>query len=85
MHGTIDTLITNSLTQKQKTRFIIVSDYQTLLAYDTKTTDTLDFRPFSETYKSEILSTKNVFRLSVIPLIEHIVQELRFTLIEDIG
>jgi len=34
------------------------------------------FRPFSETYKSETLSlpngTKNVFRLSVMPLIEHI-------------
>ena len=34
------------------------------------------FKPFSQTYKSETLSlpngTKNVFRLSVIPLIEHI-------------
>ena len=32
------------------------------------------FKPFSEKYKSETLSngTKNVFRLSVIPLIEHI-------------
>ena len=34
------------------------------------------FRPFSQTYKSETLSlsngAKNVFRLSVIPLIEHI-------------
>jgi len=32
------------------------------------------FRPFSDKYKSETLSdgTKNVFRLSVIPLIEHI-------------
>ncbi|MFT5660204.1 MAG: hypothetical protein ACI9TV_000845 [Sulfurimonas sp.] len=44
LHGTIDTLITNSLTHKQKTRFIIVSDYKTLLAYDTKTTDTLDIK-----------------------------------------
>jgi len=32
------------------------------------------FRPFSDKYDSETLSngTKNVFRLSVIPLIEHI-------------
>ena len=32
------------------------------------------FKPFSDKYKSETLSdgTKNVFRLSVIPLIEHI-------------
>lgn len=32
------------------------------------------FKPFSQTYKSETLSngTKNVFRLSVIPLVEHI-------------
>lgn len=42
LHGTIDTLRNDSATQKQKTRFIIVTDYKTLLAYDTKTTDTLD-------------------------------------------
>ena len=42
LHGTIDTLRNESITQKQKPRFIIVTDYKTLLAYDTKTTDTLD-------------------------------------------
>lgn len=42
LHGTIDTLINDSLTQKQKPRFIIVTDYKILLAYDTKTTDPLD-------------------------------------------
>ncbi len=42
LHGTIDTLRNDSATQKQKPRFIIVTDYKTLLAYDTKTTDTLD-------------------------------------------
>ena len=32
------------------------------------------FKPFSEKYKSETLSseTKSVFRLSIIPLVEHI-------------
>jgi hypothetical protein len=32
------------------------------------------FKPFSDTYKSEVLSNgiKKVFKLSVIPLIEHI-------------
>ena len=44
LHGTIDTLRTESATQKQKPRFIIVTDYETLLAYDTKTTDTLDIK-----------------------------------------
>jgi type II restriction/modification system DNA methylase subunit YeeA len=39
---TIDTLKNEVLTQKQKPRFVIVTDYQTLLAYDTKTSDTLD-------------------------------------------
>lgn len=42
LHGTIDTLKNDSATQKQKPRFIIVTDYKTLLAYDTKTTDPLD-------------------------------------------
>lgn len=42
LHGIIDTLRTDSATQKQKPRFIIVTDYKTFLAYDTKTTDTLD-------------------------------------------
>jgi len=44
LYGTIDTLRTDSATQKQKPRFIIVTDYETLLAYDTKTTDTLDIK-----------------------------------------
>jgi len=42
LHETIDTLRTDSATQKQKPRFIIVTDYKIFLAYDTKTTDTLD-------------------------------------------
>ncbi len=42
LHGTIDTLSTDSVALKQKPRFIMVTDYKTLLAYDTKTTDTLD-------------------------------------------
>jgi hypothetical protein len=42
LHGVIDSLRTDISTQKQKPRFIIVTDYKTLLAYDTKTTDTLD-------------------------------------------
>jgi uncharacterized protein YqiB (DUF1249 family) len=44
LHGVIDTLRIDSATQKQKPRFIIVTDYETLLAYDTKTTDTLDIK-----------------------------------------
>ena len=42
LHGTIDSLRDEISGQKQKPRFIIVTDYKTLLAYDTKTTDTLD-------------------------------------------
>lgn len=42
LHSTIDKLRNDSATIKQKPRFIIVTDYKTLLAYDTKTTDTLD-------------------------------------------
>lgn len=42
LHSTIDKLRNDSATLKQKPRFIIVTDYKTLLAYDTKTTDTLD-------------------------------------------
>jgi len=42
LHGSIDTLKNEYDSQKQKPRFIIVTDYKTLLAYDTKTTDTLD-------------------------------------------
>jgi len=44
LHGTIDTLRSDTAPQKQKPRFIIVTDYETLLAYDTKTTDTLDIK-----------------------------------------
>ncbi|MDQ7047270.1 MAG: N-6 DNA methylase [Sulfurovum sp.] len=44
LHGTIDMLRDDTTTQKQKPRFIIVTDYETLLAYDTKTTDTLDIK-----------------------------------------
>ncbi|NOQ31412.1 MAG: hypothetical protein GQ570_09840 [Helicobacteraceae bacterium] len=36
LHSTIDTLKTEIVTQKQKTRFIIVTNYETLLAYDTQ-------------------------------------------------
>ncbi|WP_297524699.1 DNA methyltransferase [Sulfurovum sp.] len=42
LHGTIDTLKNETASQKQKPRFIIVTDYETLLAHDTKTMDTLD-------------------------------------------
>ncbi|QOY55703.1 class I SAM-dependent DNA methyltransferase [Candidatus Sulfurimonas marisnigri] len=42
LHSTVDKLRNDSATLKQKPRFIIVTDYKTLLAYDTKTTDTLD-------------------------------------------
>ena len=44
LHATIDTLKDDLFTQKNKPRFIIVTDYETLLAYDTKTTDTLDIQ-----------------------------------------
>ena len=44
LHGTIDTLKNEFLSQKQKPRFVIVTDYETFLAYDTKTNDTLDIR-----------------------------------------
>jgi type I restriction-modification system DNA methylase subunit len=42
LHSTIDTLKNEYSSQKQKPRFIVVTDYKTFLAYDTKTTDTLD-------------------------------------------
>ena len=41
---TIDTLKIEIATQKQKPRFIIVTDYESLFAYDTKLTDTLDIK-----------------------------------------
>ena len=42
LHATIDKLKTSKEVLKYKPRFIIVTDYETLLAYDTKTEDTLD-------------------------------------------
>ena len=42
LHSTINKLRNDSATLKQKPRFLIVTDYKILLAYDTKTTDTLD-------------------------------------------
>ena len=42
LHLVIDTLRKENDRQKQKPRFIIVTDYNTFLALDTKTTDTLD-------------------------------------------
>ena len=50
LHGTIDTLKNDIGKSKQKPRFIIVTDYKTFLAYDTKTTDTLDI-DFKEVVK----------------------------------
>jgi hypothetical protein len=52
LHLVIDSL-KNELTQtKQKPRFIMVTDYKTLLAYDTKTTDSLEieFNALSKHY-----------------------------------
>jgi type II restriction/modification system DNA methylase subunit YeeA len=42
LHLVIDTLRKENDKQKQKPRFIVVTDYNTFLAFDTKTTDTLD-------------------------------------------
>lgn len=42
LHLVIDKLRKDFEKDKQKPRFIIVTDYNTFLAYDTKTTDTLD-------------------------------------------
>lgn len=42
LHLVIDKLRKDIEKDKQKPRFIIVTDYDTFLAYDTKTTDTLD-------------------------------------------
>lgn len=42
LHLVIDTLRKENDKQKQKPRFIVVTDYNTFLALDTKTTDTLD-------------------------------------------
>ncbi len=50
LYGTIETLKIEFNTSKQKPRFIIVTDYKTFLAYDTKTTDSLDIN-FEELVK----------------------------------
>lgn len=42
LHGTIEELKSSKKVTKYSPRFIIVTDYETLLAYDTKTEDTLD-------------------------------------------
>ena len=42
LHATIDTLKSQKDVTKHSPRFIIVTDYETLLAYDTKTEDSLD-------------------------------------------
>jgi type I restriction-modification system DNA methylase subunit len=42
LHSTIDSLKTKKEVTKHHPRFIIVTDYETLLAYDTKTDDSLD-------------------------------------------
>lgn len=50
LHATIDQLRRDETTAKHSPRFIIVTDYKTLLAYDTKTKDTLD-RPIGELHR----------------------------------
>ena len=42
LHSTIDSLKNGFSSQKQKPRFVVVTDYKTFLAYDTKTADSLD-------------------------------------------
>lgn len=42
LHGTIDALKTSKNVTKHSPRFIVVTDFETLLAYDTKTEDSLD-------------------------------------------
>jgi len=42
LHATIDALKSSKDVLKHSPRFIIVTDYETLLAYDTKTDDSLD-------------------------------------------
>ncbi|MFA5455188.1 MAG: DNA methyltransferase [Sulfurimonas sp.] len=42
LHATIDTLKSQKDVTKHSPRFIVVTDYETLLAYDTKTDDSLD-------------------------------------------
>ena len=42
LHLTIDELVGKPITQKHNPRFIIVTDYHTILSVDTKTGDSLD-------------------------------------------
>lgn len=44
VHATIDTLQKDASTRKHNPRFIIVTNYETLLAVDTKTNETLDIK-----------------------------------------
>lgn len=56
LHITIDALKTAKEVTKHSPRFIIVTDYETLLAYDTKTDDTLDTKLLNIiNYKDEII------------------------------
>jgi hypothetical protein len=50
LHSTIDNLKEEFAPQKTKPRFILVTDFKTLLAYDTKTADSLDI-PFGSLSK----------------------------------
>ena len=44
LHGLIDLLKNDDVTHRHNPRFIVVTDYKTLLAIDTKTDDTLDIK-----------------------------------------
>lgn len=50
LHGLIDALKKDDATYRHDPRFIVVTDYKTILAVDTKTQDTLDL-PIEELYK----------------------------------
>ena len=52
LHLLIDNIKAETTTSKQKPRFILLTDYKTLLAYDTKTNDSLDiaFNALSKHY-----------------------------------
>lgn len=50
LHGLIDQMKNEKRTESNKIRFLIVTDFKTLLAVDTKTQDTLDV-PFSDLAK----------------------------------
>ena len=55
MHGLIDQMKNEKRTESNKIRFLIVTDFKTLLAVDTKTQDTLDV-PFGDLAKNLISS-----------------------------